>query len=1058
MQGKKMVGRASVTQELGSPAPSLFELSSNHTRRSSSRASRRTTREPETQPSALARSSYSLPVTPVTTTFEESLLSAKHRRRPGSESHDDRPLRIKGSIETSQQIGTLSSARIPDSSSQKSHRSRNPDKQNGESGQTQSTLHTFLLKKPLGRRKSLATQAELTEKNDKPGPGTPASETPHSGGRKTRKSMPVKMNGSASLETSATKPPVTTPRVSTPQPSGRDRKSKDSSVQPSEKKTSKPTPRMRPQRTPAAKADKEPQVSSKEDISNSVTPQSRAAPSSRTRRSRKSAPDLANPGQDRAISEDNMEVDSKYSVVDNSSKKRSRPNRLSNTITLSVGRKALESVLPATLDTMSYDREIADSVEATPLHVYGDNFHFDYDTDMYRNNFGLDGQIDTPASPTSFATSTSTAARASGRTRKPTIRALESFESERRYRRARTKTPAKVDAPAGEGRDSNKVNGGHRKETPPTSVPTQNGPTLQAAPTSDVAAIASRLIELTAAALAPGFEPSPEAERWLEELQKEFEQRKTAQTTSGKARSGGESMQPSNKSSFLGSAQPSKPWTDKDGWLHTGQVNKFGEECIVISSDYEWYRPNNTYGDDQLPLPPVRLKSREQLEKDRIFGFPPRMGERNLPRKTYLPFTLENVDEEKAKIKAREEARQRGLVFDRSMSCAEIKTLIRQHDIAGTSLPSNGPPTSVYPRENTKVTRSSRKRRLVDDTPQTKTTQNSATESTDTAHKRKRRRKYMAGASVADSSNTAGSGEAKESGETADPNETEDGERRPPQERSPIMLKLYLTNRDEEKKKQKQTEKEKQTATKEDETKSRRSRKSTQAQSEKDKKKEALPKTSTLKKRPHSEVEADVQLEKSHKAKKTAHSETEANQPTKTDKSKKSSHMKIKANSGQLAKVNKSKPHAHSTTEISSAPAKATNLQKRQHAEHEANKSQSSEKSPKSLKLSFTRSSDSPGKFTLTQNTPKKDSREQKREEKTEAVVTPDTSAAAGTGMTMTPTPGGRPRRRAAAALMAEFETHAQERARRANARKKGNTPPKKPNEADHVDQPGNKT
>ncbi|KAF7139713.1 hypothetical protein CNMCM5793_007507 [Aspergillus hiratsukae] len=127
----------------------------------------------------------------------------------------------------------------------------------------------------------------------------------------------------------------------------------------------------------------------------------------------------------------------------------------------------------------------------------------------------------------------------------------------------------------------------------------------------------------------------------------------------------------------------SEPWTDEDGWTHTGLLNKFGEEYVFVSSDFEWVHPTNTYGDDQLPQPPGRFRSREQAEKDRIFGYPPRLGERNLPQQTNLPFRLEDVDEEKAKVKARDGARLRGIPVDRTMSAAEIEALIAQYDNAG---------------------------------------------------------------------------------------------------------------------------------------------------------------------------------------------------------------------------------------------------------------------------------------------------------------------------------------------------------------------------------------
>ncbi|PWY86032.1 hypothetical protein BO70DRAFT_360838 [Aspergillus heteromorphus CBS 117.55] len=131
-------------------------------------------------------------------------------------------------------------------------------------------------------------------------------------------------------------------------------------------------------------------------------------------------------------------------------------------------------------------------------------------------------------------------------------------------------------------------------------------------------------------------------------------------------------------------------------------MNPFGEELITVGPDYEWYRPNNTYGDQLLPQPPLRLKSRAQFEQDRIFGYPPRMGERNLPRETHMPFMYENVDEVRATIRAREEAKRRGIIIDLWMASAEIVALIAQHD------EKHG---SIKPREAKETKELTRKRR-----------------------------------------------------------------------------------------------------------------------------------------------------------------------------------------------------------------------------------------------------------------------------------------------------------------------------------------------------------
>jgi hypothetical protein len=421
--------------------------------------------------------------------------------------------------------------------------------------------------------------------------------------------------------------------------------------------------------------------------------------------------------------------------------KSTKKPRKSNMVTLTLSRKALESVLskPKPMEQVSYSPEIADSVEATPVHLYDNSFHFDYDTEMYRNNYGLDGQMDPPASPTSFSTTTSAAARTSGRTRKPTIRALESFESEKKFRRNRTRTPR----PSGEGPQSQSSN---RAKSTQLSDTASGQPTP--APSSqqlDVIDLARRLIEMASTAVQTDFPPNKKAKTWLKELREKYRREKErGEPTSvagdtGKA--GGESMpSPPNHPSTVGNASSS--WTDKDGWTHAGQFNEFGEELLGIPVGYTWVRPNNTYGDDALPQPPIRLKSCEQIEKDKIYGFPPRIGERNLPRDMDSPFFVEDVDEEKAKIKAREEARKRGIATNRSMSVGDIEALIAQHDSPASPQASNMRSEAKH-RKDAKPKESRKRRRRTD--PVIEENLNGSVPETPDDSRPKRRRKTVTG-------------------------------------------------------------------------------------------------------------------------------------------------------------------------------------------------------------------------------------------------------------------------------------------------------------------------
>ncbi|KAL1966450.1 hypothetical protein VTN77DRAFT_4592 [Rasamsonia byssochlamydoides] len=128
-----------------------------------------------------------------------------------------------------------------------------------------------------------------------------------------------------------------------------------------------------------------------------------------------------------------------------------------------------------------------------------------------------------------------------------------------------------------------------------------------------------------------------------------------------------------------------RPWTDSDGWTHTGRVNEYGEEIVLVPDTYVWVRQMVNYGNSCIPPPPPLVKSRQQVERDQIFGFPPLLGQRNLPRMGPRRFVPEDVSTETAKIKAREAAAQKGLSINRSMSLTDIEAKIREHDHPGSS-------------------------------------------------------------------------------------------------------------------------------------------------------------------------------------------------------------------------------------------------------------------------------------------------------------------------------------------------------------------------------------
>jgi hypothetical protein len=89
---------------------------------------------------------------------------------------------------------------------------------------------------------------------------------------------------------------------------------------------------------------------------------------------------------------------------------------------------------------------------------------------------------------------------------------------------------------------------------------------------------------------------------------------------------------------------------ETDGWVKTGRVNDSGEELVLTPTHHTPWRSPRTYGDDALPYPPVRSRSDQQAEGDTALGFPPLLGDRNIPLDAKANFQAENVLEEKARV------------------------------------------------------------------------------------------------------------------------------------------------------------------------------------------------------------------------------------------------------------------------------------------------------------------------------------------------------------------------------------------------------------------------
>ncbi|BDD64004.1 hypothetical protein MAP00_008854 [Monascus purpureus] len=326
------------------------------------------------------------------------------------------------------------------------------------------------------------------------------------------------------------------------------------------------------------------------------------------------------------------------------------------------------------------DHVIDNNAQESNAEVSDDLSSFDFDGDLHHDCFGLDGQVDLPPSAASASTAMSTGLRTSGRTRKPTIRALESIESQQRLRRA--KTAAKKVEPSDVREPKDKVTPSQGEHAiPPAPEFEQNKLDLQQ--------ISKQLFDAAVAVLSSNLDDPLDVDSVLDELRKEYDE----------AQKQAADVSVSNGTRLGGS---------KPGESHT---NTFGEEVVVVPKNFEWYRPKNTYGDDQLPIPPIRVKSEEQVKKDRIFGYPPPVGERNIPRGSQALFVVEDVEIEKAKVRAREEARKRDIVVHSSMSLDELRGLIREHDRKSSSNTRSSTPEQAAPVPSDSESGRLRKRR-----------------------------------------------------------------------------------------------------------------------------------------------------------------------------------------------------------------------------------------------------------------------------------------------------------------------------------------------------------
>ncbi|KAJ5795378.1 uncharacterized protein N7518_003918 [Penicillium psychrosexuale] len=378
----------------------------------------------------------------------------------------------------------------------------------------------------------------------------------------------------------------------------------------------------------------------------------------------------------------------------------SRPSRLST-----VYPPALEA--PATSSSSRRTRRTAaletPQKEVSDIDFPESNGSASWTFDQYMGSFESEGTADGPSSPTSASDM-----RNSSRVRKPTIRAIESFESTKKKPRRKNMT---VSAPT--------------VETPAPATPATPVATKVAKVAKDnvskqpmrrtrrskrmtnlnmrknavligfdvnVKAAGQRLYDLTIKSFSPDFTPPLNIPVFLEQQRSEYFRRQDeekygvdmpAKATPSDVDVDVDMIDQDLPAPVIASSSPTPPnpptpptpptpttaVTDgssilsykkqsdtkvgSDGWIQTGYVNSSGEEVALLPENCHPYYPSHTYGYEGLPFPPVRARTSQQAEADATHSFAPLLGDRNLPSDAVAPFVTENVEEEKARALAR---------------------------------------------------------------------------------------------------------------------------------------------------------------------------------------------------------------------------------------------------------------------------------------------------------------------------------------------------------------------------------------------------------------------
>ncbi|CAL5873645.1 uncharacterized protein PFLUO_LOCUS7927 [Penicillium psychrofluorescens] len=349
----------------------------------------------------------------------------------------------------------------------------------------------------------------------------------------------------------------------------------------------------------------------------------------------------------------------------------SRPSRLSNVFTPTVdtpstnqgSRRTRRMTTLKTPKNQMSDQEVPDTMDASP-----------WTYDDYMSEFGFDGAMDPPDPPASLSASSANT-RTSVRVRKPTLRAMEALESQKKRRTRRGPTLAAEGEVPPEEPPRRTISGRPTKNsTKPEYTPTAKGPkrgrglkpkTALRRLEIDTAVAGRKMYDLVVFSLGTEYRYPDNPKQFLADRRKEFEDLQAKKDSGGEVGEAAPKEKDvvmtdadvnininSHERTVLGFSKKSSPVIEADGWVKTGRVNPSGEEFVIMPRNHSPFRSPRDYGDESLPGR-LRSQPKDQFDTDEVFGYPPRVGDRNKPADLDSKFTQENIAEEKSKMKTR---------------------------------------------------------------------------------------------------------------------------------------------------------------------------------------------------------------------------------------------------------------------------------------------------------------------------------------------------------------------------------------------------------------------